>query len=87
MPASVPAVALACGWNLRIYVGLDTSSAPQNNLYIFTNNGENAAPPGLSGPNNSARYFRKLRLSGDAKRLVSSVIVSSTTYLSFSDAP
>jgi hypothetical protein len=83
----LPAVAVACGWNGRIYVGLDASSSPQNNLYVFSENGENAAPPTVSGPNNSARYFRKLRLSGDARRAVSAVIVSSTTYLTFYAAP
>jgi hypothetical protein len=86
LPA-LPAVAVACGWNGRIYVGLDASSSPQNNLYVFSENGENAAPPTVSGPNNSARYFRKLRLSGDARRAVSAVIVSSTTYLTFYAAP
>lgn len=87
LPASLPPVAVACGWNGRIFVGLDTSSSPQNNLYVFSENGENAAPPTLSGPNSSGRYVRKLRLSGDARRVVGAVTLSSTTYLTFYNAP
>jgi hypothetical protein len=89
LPASaIPlATSVACGWNGRIYIGLTTNTAPQNNLYTFDETGQSAAPPALSGANNSGRFVRKLRLSGDAKRVISSGIVSSTPYLTFYDAP
>jgi hypothetical protein len=87
IPASLTSTAVACSWDGRIFVALGTSSSPQNNLYVFSENGASVAPPALNGPNNASRYSRKLRVSGDARRVIGAVQVSGTAYLSFSDAP
>ncbi|HEV7716913.1 MAG TPA: hypothetical protein VGO53_15045 [Steroidobacteraceae bacterium] len=62
---------LACGWDNRIYVGLSTANDPQPNLYIFDADGAQIGTPQSNGPTTSIRTIRQLRLSGDARRAIS----------------
>lgn len=88
IPESAHALAVACGWNGRIYVGLSANiPLPQYNVYAFDEAGNSAGAPFLSGPTNAYRTSAILKLSGDGTRIISPVSVSPSPLLTFYGVP
>jgi hypothetical protein len=88
IPETAHALAVACGWNGRIYVGLSTDiPVPQYNVYAFDEAGNSAGAPFLSGPTNAYRMSGLFKLSGDGTRIISAVSVSPSPLLTFYGVP
>jgi hypothetical protein len=61
--------AIDCNWNGRLYVGLSSSTGPQDNAFVADAAGNNIGSfP--SGPADSFQLIRQMGLSGDARRIV-----------------
>jgi hypothetical protein len=69
-PPNTSVQALDCNWNGRVYVGLSTFSAPQNNAFAIDSSG-NDLGSFLNGPANSGIIVGQMGLSGDARRVIS----------------
>jgi hypothetical protein len=79
-------LAVTCTSDDRIYVGLSAQSTGADNLFIFDIAG-NQIGAGLSGPDDSPRYARQLRVSPDLTRTVSAYVELPNSRLSLYNVP
>jgi hypothetical protein len=90
IPALTSVSSIDCNWNGRIYAGLSTIGAPQNNVFVLDSTGNNVGSF-LSGPADSGLFIHQMGLSGDSRRMVSTrgvaVEPSPLISLQFYDVP